>query len=200
MLISTQSSVKIKNGNEEEFKKLYFCFADKLYNFALSYLKNAHEAEELVQNLFIKVWEKRAYIDPSKSLASLLYKMAINMVYDKMRKCTQLSYVSTDEELEHVCCSHNDVVEAIDYEDLEKRIMEIVAALPEQRRRIFELSRIDGLNYDEISQQLSLSRRTVENQIYRALQFIKQELQAEMAFDEMPSYLIFIIFMLGLQG
>ncbi|WP_430812788.1 MULTISPECIES: RNA polymerase sigma factor [unclassified Carboxylicivirga] len=188
IIISSESAEKIKEGNEAEFKKVYTRTAENLYNFILSYVKDAGEAEELLQQLFVKFWEKRSGIDPNKNVSSFLYKVAANLVYDHLR---QISVARELIDVDEIGCddvAHNDLMENIDHSELQQQIFEIVEQLPEQRKKIFILSRREGLSHDEISQELSISRRTVENQIYRALQTIKKELSSNEAWSDLLTF------------
>ena len=76
----------IKTGNKQAYQKLFEKYAPRIYNFSLSYLRNENDAEELVQDVFLKIWEKRATLDASQNLKAFIFKIAVNTIYDFTRR------------------------------------------------------------------------------------------------------------------
>ncbi len=168
---------QLKDGSKEAFHSLYDAYGPKIHAFALSYLKNNADAEELLQEVFLKLWEIRASLDSSKNIKSFLFKICINLIYDLIRrKNIEKAYLDYSEN-DSQKCSDNTWHEVI-YNEMLSNLHHLVSVMPEQRQRIFRMSREDGLSNDEIAQQLSLSRRTIENQLYRAVSSLKEKLGA----------------------
>jgi RNA polymerase sigma-70 factor (family 1) len=166
---------QIKNGNSEAFKLFYNLYKHKIFNFAYHYLKSASDAEETVQVVFVKLWEGRKEIKEHLSIRSYLFKITINHIYNNLkRKQTHLSY--KDSELLKDGFDHS-TQDNIYYDNLKENLDSWISQLPEQRRIIFKMSRIDGMSHDEIAKQLQLSVRTVESQVYKALKFLKSHLK-----------------------
>jgi len=162
----------IRSDNLAAFELLYHRYKKKLYYFSLRYLKDEAEAEEIVQIVFINVWEKRNYLDPTNSVKSYIYKAAANYIYNYLKKKSIHarfvdSQINKDEVLTNL------TYEQVLFNDLEKSINSIVGILPPQQQKIFQLNRNEGLTNDEIASKLDLSVRTVENQMYRALKTIR---------------------------
>ncbi len=166
---------QLKGGSKEAFHILYDSYGPKIHAFALSYLKNGADAEELLQEVFLKLWDIRSTLDSSKNIKSFLFKICINLIYDFIRrKNIEKAYLDYSEKDSPVY-SDNTWHEVI-YNEMLDNLQQLVAKMPEQRQRIFRLSKEDGLSNDEIANQLTLSRRTVENQLYRAIASLKEKL------------------------
>lgn len=169
----------IKNDNLEAFELLYHRYKKKLYYFSLRYLKDSAEAEEMVQMVFINVWEHRKTLDETLSVKSYIYRSTVNNIYNCLKKrAVRQNYI--DRELQNPERSANQTYEHIYYKDLEKTIGIIISSLPPQQQKIFQLSRIEGLSHEEIASKLELSIRTVENQIYRVTKVLKKQLKADL--------------------
>ena len=168
---------QLKEGSKDALKLLYNQYADRINRFAYGYLKTDFEAEELVQEVFLKLWNNRQKLDGSQNIKSFLFKIAVNTVYDFIRRKNVeqafQEFVASDN------TSSNETWHEVVYHDMLSQIERIVKLMPEQRQRIFSLSREKGLSNDEIAEALNLSKRTVENQLYRATAFLKKNLKME---------------------
>ena len=166
---------QLKAGSKEAFRSLYDAYSPKIYAFALSYLKNEADAEELLQEVFLKLWVVRDSLDISKNIKSFLFKICINLIYDFIRRKNiekaYLDYSGTNTQ----AISENTWHEVV-YNEMLSNLQQLVSSMPEQRQRIFRLSKEEDLTNDEIAKQLNLSRRTVENQLYRAVSYLKERL------------------------
>lgn len=179
----------IKAGEKEAFRYLFTTYGSRIYAFGLSYLKNKSDAEELLQEVFLKLWEIRNDLDSAKSVKSLLFKICINLIYDQVRrKNVQQAYLNYSG-INHVISSENTWDEVI-YEDTNRNLQKLIASIPEQRQRIFRMSKEQGLSNEEIARQLNLSQRTVENQLYRAINFLKNQLDL----NSLPAILLFFLY------
>jgi RNA polymerase sigma-70 factor, ECF subfamily len=167
---------RIRHNDTDAFRALYNRYSKKIYFFSLKYLGNNIEAEELVQSVFINVWENRESLDATNSVKSYIYKAAVNYIYNFLKKKTiharfMESYMHNDE------IHSNHIYDQVFHHDLESLINSIVGNLPSQQQRIFRLNRNEGLTHMEIAGKLNLSVRTVENQMYRALKTIRTVLK-----------------------
>lgn len=168
----------IKSGEKEAYRELFEKYAPKIYLFSLSYLKNKEDAEGLVQEVFIKVWEKREILDASQNIKSYIFKIAINAIYDFIRH-KNIEHAFNDFARINFDIHSNDTWDTIIFEEMKSTLNKLVGKLPEQRRRIFNMSKRKGLTNDEIAKKLNISKRTVENQLYRAIVFLKEQLRKE---------------------
>lgn len=180
---------QLKAGSKEAFHFLYDAYAPKIHAFALSYLKIESDAEELLQELFLKLWEMRAGLDSSKNIKSYLFKICINLIYDMIRRRNieqaYLNFAAKNDQTNNDSTWHEVI-----YNDMLVNLNQLIAGMPDQRQHIFKLSKEEGLSNEEIALQLGLSKRTVENQLYRAVSFLKEKLGK----SSVPGLLIFFLY------
>lgn len=145
-----------------------------MVNFAYFYLKNEQEAIELVQELFISIWEKRetsALVDNPKAYLMTSVK---NRCYNKLTR--NKANTSSIDTLGDIFISANDTSETLETRQTEQHILNTIEKLPDKCKEIFILSRFEQMSYKEIATHLNLSVKTVENQIGNALKFLRKEL------------------------
>ncbi|WP_303919487.1 RNA polymerase sigma factor [Draconibacterium sediminis] len=169
--------ILIKREEEKAFQELFKRYAPRIFKFAHSYLKSKNDADELVQIIFIKIWEKRKMIDISQNIKSFIFKVSVNAIYDFMRQ-GKLKYTFPDYILNNQEDSENQTWNSIIYNETEQKLFNLVNELPQKQQEIFKLSKIEGLTNDEIAKQTGLSKRTVENHLYRAIAFLKRNFEA----------------------
>ena len=157
--------------NSGSFEKLFREYFSPLMAFARKILVDEDDSREVVQKVFISLWEKRDGIDLSTSLKSYLFTSVHNRSLNVIRDRKKFSA----EEIPEVA-GEWDVSAQIESMELEEKIREAIASLPEKCRQIFELSRFDGLKYSEIASQLGISVKTVENQMSKALKILRDKL------------------------
>lgn len=170
--------VKIKLGDENAFQLLYENHCRQLIRFAASYLPDISDAEEIVQNVFVELWEKREQLDPERFAKNYLYRVTVNKVYNHLKhKVVERKYLQCLDVLESNTV--NEAEKKIYREELAGAVNHLLARLPEQQRTIFYLSRWEGLSHKEIADQLQVSVRTVENQVYRAVKYIRENIKPD---------------------
>lgn len=165
----------LKNSDFNSFDLLYKKYVKRLYCFALGYLKSHGDAEEMVQEVFLKVWEKRHTLDETRSFNSYLFTITKNSILNHFRKkANEESYVGYLKQ--NVKSMHTGTEENIIYSDLEMHLKNIINKLPDKRKEIFILSRELGYSNEKIAEVLNISKKTVENQITNALKYIQEHL------------------------
>lgn len=145
-----------------------------MVNFAFFYLKDEQEAIELVQELFISIWEKRetsALLDNPKAYLMTSVK---NRCYNKITR--KKDTTNSLEMLGDVLISAEDTSSPLETKQTEQHILYTIEKLPEKCREIFILSRFEQMSYKAIAEHLGISLKTVENQIGNALKFLRKEL------------------------
>ena len=168
----------LQKGNVAAFDSLFEIYSPKLFGFALKYFRNETDAEELVQEVFVKVWENRQTLKSELSFKSYLFTIALNQIRKHFnKKATSLRYLESlqhDPEL-----SENQAVQNDDYEFALHQIYLIVEKMPPRRREIFMKSKLEGKSSKEIAAELNISAGTVDNQVSEALRFIRAQLNPE---------------------
>jgi RNA polymerase sigma-70 factor (family 1) len=166
----------LSKGNVPAFNSLYHKYSGRLYRFAYGYLKSEEEAEELVQEVFTIIWEKRKELKEDLSFKSFLFTIAFNIIRKHFRTKSYLSkYLKSGINSE----SNIQTLNNINYNSLYKFIFELVDQLPDRRKEIFVKSRVHGYSIKEISEELRISHKTVENQLTSSLKFIRTTLNRE---------------------
>lgn len=170
--------LRLKKGEESAFEAIYWKYSSWVYNFIYSLLYDSTLTEDLTQTVFLKIWEKRESIDPELGFDSYLFAIARNLVYKETEnrlKAELLNDVLQEQSVDMESLEE----ERIDAELLLDHINNLIEQLPPSRKLIFQLSRNQHLSNKEIATHLSISEKTVETQIYRALRFLKQKLSKD---------------------
>lgn len=160
--------------NKEEFEILFRNHFGRLAHFANGFLHDMDSAQEVVQDVFIRLWEKRAEMDSRKSVKSYLYSSVRNrsLNYIRDHKKFQNEYLDIEQALDSEFA-----VSLAEKSNLEERLEQALQKLPPKCRRIFEMSRFDEKKYKTIAGELNISPKTVEAQMSKALRIMRIELQ-----------------------
>lgn len=134
------------------------------------------DAEGVVQDVFLTIWEKRTLLDKDLSINAFILTIAKRLVYKKVRANIVRSNHRESVILEEKENSQNSAEDYIIFSELEQNAIAGIDNLPENRKQIFMLSKQNGMTNDEIAEQLHISKRTVENQLYRATKAIKKHI------------------------
>lgn len=166
----------LQRGDEKAFETIFWKYNPRVFNFISSLLYDKILAEDLTQNVFLKIWERHNDIQPEEGFEAYLFTIARNMVYKETEK-RLISERFLDSIKQTDADRHVEL--DIDTESLKEYIDELVEQLPPSRKKIYEMSRKQHLSNKEIAIQLSISEKTVETQIYRALHYLRSKLANE---------------------
>lgn len=158
------------------FDRIYELYSHKLFSFVFGILKNDAESEDIVQEVFIKIWESRNKLGDHKLLNSYIFTIAYNNSIDLIRK-----RINNDKYLDHlknstVVPENHSVISEIEFDELSQQAEKLIMNLPERQKQVFQLHRGKGLSYSEIAKQLGISENTVENHMAKALKYLHQNL------------------------
>jgi RNA polymerase sigma-70 factor (ECF subfamily) len=157
--------------DQDAFEKIFKAYFTALMAFSRKILGDEDDAREVVHQVFINLWERREKIDLSTSLKSYLFTAVSNRSRNVIRDRKKFSSEEVPEQVEQW-----DVSAELESLELAERIRASISTLPERCRVIFELNRFDGLSYGEIARQLDISKKTVENQMTKALKILREQL------------------------
>ena len=166
----------LKDGNLRAFSELFDRYGKRLYRFSMGYLKSAENAEEIVQEVFMKIWNNREDLSAQKSFESYLFTISKNGILNTIRKSKSeqvyLNYVKIHPEKNVL------LDDELNFKELEKAYKEAIEQLSPRRKEIYILSREQFLSNAEIAKKMNISIKTVENQMTSALSEIRQNLRS----------------------
>jgi RNA polymerase sigma-70 factor (ECF subfamily) len=169
---------------QDEYAKVYMTYFPKLVRFSQAYLPSRHEAENVVQDVFLYLWEHPALRTSMLSIQAFLFTMTKNRCIDFLRKqvrtleCSERIADIQEKEWELKLYSIQQLDESrFSTDELETVLRKAIDSLPERCRTIFILSRMDGMRHKEIAERLAISPNTVERQIQIALKKLRGELK-----------------------
>ncbi len=172
----TQLVKLLKEHSSFAFQLLLDRYSPRIYRFAMCYLKNRQEAEEIVQEVFLKIWKIREQLSPEKPFDSFLFTIAKNGILNTIRKAkaqqAYLNYAALYPE------KNIFIDQELDFRELEKICQQAADRLAPKRKAIYRLSREEHLSNAEIAARLDISVKTVENQMTSALSEIRRALRS----------------------
>lgn len=163
---------RMQGGDEEAFEHLFLCYYDALCRFASRYVSSSDAVEDLVQDVFFSVWQRREALDPQQSLRAYLYKATRNEALKHLDR--QERWARAQREVRERSLRRQPG-EKMQHNELKAEMWKALDALPDRRREVFLLSRRHELTYAEIAELLDISVKTVETQMGRALQFLEEQ-------------------------
>lgn len=164
----------LKQSDKKAFTSLYDMYWRQVYNFSRLYLTNQSVTEEVVQEVFVKIWESRDLIKENENFKGLLFIITRNLIFNQHRKSVNEDYYKMTV-LSAMESSYN-LEEEIEAKNLSEYIDQLIEELPPRRREIFNLSRKEHKSYKEIAEILLISEKTVENQISEAIKYLKRNI------------------------
>ena len=163
----------LKQGNEQAFEKIYKSYSSRLFGNVFKMVKSETITQEILQDVFIKIWNNRASIDLDKSFRSYLFRIAENKVYDFFRKATRDKkiraqlFAAATEGYEHI-------EEMIYKKENALHLQKAIDSLSPQRQQVFRLIKLDNKSYDEVSRLLGISVSTISDHIVKANKAIRE--------------------------
>jgi len=178
---------QIKTGDKNSFEVVFRKYYQDLCRYSFRFVADSHFAEEIVQDFFFKFWLKRESLDVSSSLRSYLFRAVQNhslnhIEHQKINK-KYADYIGFQTQ-----GNGSPFTDFMIEKELEQQIQKAIVALPARRREIFELSRFEGLKYQEIADRLKINIKTVEAQMVKALEQLRSDLS-----EYLPSILVLLI-------
>ncbi len=170
-----------ENGAEALFSSLFRQYEHRLYTLAVRLTKSDQVAKDIIQDVFLKLWEHRSGMASIDNMEAWLYRVTENKVIDFLRKAAADSRLRQKiwNRLQHNTDEAEQLVAAKEYNQF---IRAAIEKLPPQRKRIYQLNKEEGLNYQQIADELQLSRHTVKNQLFSAVQSLRRIISRNSSF------------------
>ena len=176
MFEDTQNITKqIREGNLKEFEKIFKEFYPQLCLYALRFVKTKDLSEEIVQSLFCQIWENRKELNVHTSIKAYLYRSTYHNALQILRKIG--SHNKYKEYLKHHYSENDSSSDKLEEKEINKIVQQTLSSLPQRCGTIFKMSRFEGLKYQEIAQKLSISIKTVEANMGKALKAFRHNLK-----------------------
>lgn len=187
MEMAQETVVQHIQVEDSSFEALFKSNFRRLFSYALTLLRDDSHAEEIVQNVFYKIWEKKGRIDIQTSVTAYLYRSVyndcINYLKHKKVKAAYIQHKSWAQYNES-----DNATSKVQLSELQKKLDTALSELPEQCRTIFQMSRFEELKYQEIAARLGISVKTVENQMGKALRILRTKLA-----DYLPVFIFILL-------
>jgi RNA polymerase sigma-70 factor (ECF subfamily) len=166
---------EIKADNMFAFDVLYKKYCKRVYKFGYSILKSPEESENIMQDVFLSLWENRHKVQKDSSIKSFVftitYNKAISIIRKKARESQFIEYLKSLQEI-----TEEPVNVKLEYNELKTKLDEIINALPQRQKEVYLLHRVEGLKYNEIAERLNISVKTIETHMSCALKTIREKL------------------------
>lgn len=164
-------------GDADSFRKIYEFYQGRIFLFAFRLTKSKAEAEEVVQEVFVRLWEKREKIKIEKSFNSYMLTITKNLVIDSLKKASRDRTIQ-QKIYRNIQALENHSVNELIAKEISRLQQQAIESLSPQRKLVFMLSREEELSYEEIAQRLGVSRNTVRNHMSEALSSIREYLSS----------------------
>lgn len=170
--ITKDTVLALKNGDHAAFERIFLFYFNKVKYFINGFVKSKSDAEELAQDVFVRIWTSRDSIDPSRNFNTYIYISARNSTMNFLRhKYVRDSFAADQMKAgAEECASGEDMVMA---REVDLLVDMALMKMPPQRKAIYEMNRREGLSNDEIAERLNISKKTVENQMSLVLKELK---------------------------
>lgn len=163
---------RLRNGDQLAFAQIYNQYRSKMYAYAYNLCKSGETAEEIVQEVFIRVWQKKEQINAELNFNGYLKKITLNHVLNHLKKVAREKSLQ-EEIFSYIEAIRNTTEDNILEKELLKTYDEAIALLPPQKKIIYQLSRTEEMTHDQIAEKLNISKNTVKNHMVEATKFIR---------------------------
>ncbi|MGO1597560.1 MAG: RNA polymerase sigma-70 factor [Sphingobacterium sp.] len=176
---------QLRKGNIQAFREVFDTYSDRIYSVAYRILKNREQAEEIVQETFLKVWQNREKLDETKAMWPFIFVVAKRLCFNQLRSI-RYDVMAQKELIRNMKSIADD--HPMDLRDMERLLQDSVVQLPARQRQVWIMSREQGKSHKEIADELGISPNTVKNNMVQTLKTLRD------VFTK-ADYLYFFIFL-----
>ncbi len=169
--------LKLQNGDQEAFRKLIETYKGMLAKRILFILKSPEDTEEVLQELFVRVWVNRQKINPKLPIKPYLFHIAQNLVFDMIRKANREKKFVSAYKHTQPSAVYSHVEESLYLKENSALLDQLIAQIPEHSRKVFIMCKLEGRSYDEVSKLLSISVATVNSHMTKANRLLREYLK-----------------------
>lgn len=167
----------LSEGNKSSLEILFNYYYPRLFNFSKSFIKYEEGIDDILQEVFIKIWENRKNINTPFTFNSFIFTITRNLLLNELR--SRLNNEKVREKIKKMSVAEEyQSFEALEYSELKEKVEKLVDELPERQKEVFRMSRMEGLSHREIAEKLEISEKTVEYHISQAIKIIKEKLKS----------------------
>lgn len=168
--------IRLTKGDTNAFEKIYKCFYPKICHYTMRFTRSRVMAEEITQEVFIKLWETRERVDPSLAFDSYLYRIARNHTLNVLKRI-QMENNLMGQLTRQLSVTSNSTDNHLHYMECQTVMDKAIEMLPPKRQEIFRMSKIEYVQHDQIALRLDISKHTIKSQIVKASKFVKKYFQ-----------------------
>jgi RNA polymerase sigma-70 factor (ECF subfamily) len=160
---------QITCGNQQAFASLFRLLYPRLLSFALQYVHVKETAEEITNDVFIKLWNRKEYLDQVNNISTYLFVSVKNLSLNYLKQYSHVHIVLENTEGDTKLVNREDPEQQLEWKEMNFQLSQAIDNLPDQCRTVFKLIKEDGFRYKEVAEILGISPRTVETQLFRAI-------------------------------
>ncbi|MGK7395107.1 MAG: RNA polymerase sigma factor [Candidatus Cyclobacteriaceae bacterium M3_2C_046] len=165
---------KLKQGDQKAFDLIFYQYKERIYLFCLKFLKSSDLAEEIVHDVFLKIWEKRKVLDPQLSFNAYIHTICKNMVFNYLKKAVRHQALLNQIKESYLFDIQEDEEEKLNFEAHQLYLDKAIDLLPPKRKMIFQMCKLEGKSYQETAQHFNISRDAVKDHMIKAGKFVKE--------------------------
>ncbi|HEY9256344.1 RNA polymerase sigma factor [Chitinophaga sp.] len=162
----------IKQGDELSYEQAYISCRDKVFYYFLKKTRSEEDASDLLQTTFLRLWQYRSSLNEDYSLDQHLFNIAYTVYVDALRR--QQKVMRIDHALHTEAPEEAVAIDPVEQKEMDHRLQVLLEQLPPERKKVFILHRLEGYSYKEIAAELSISVKTVDNHVARAVKYLKK--------------------------
>ncbi|MBO9657500.1 MAG: RNA polymerase sigma-70 factor [Chitinophagaceae bacterium] len=160
---------QIAGGNQQAFSSLFRLLYPRLLSFALQYVHVKETAEEITNDVFVKLWNRKEHLDEVNNLSTYLFVSVKNLSLNYLKRYSHLHVAVENNEGDANLVNLDDPEHQLEWKEMSFQLTQAIDSLPDQCRAVFKLIKEDGFRYKEVAEILGISPRTVETQLFRAM-------------------------------